>query len=506
MRTQAVATAPVTHTLQEHYTCQEVYQLATAATKIALSEAQVSRVEQCRAYLESKIEGGNRIHYGINTGFGDNANIAISPEHLEALQLNLVRSHAVGMGDEVPAEIVRIMLLLKVISLCGGYSGIRTAVVEQLSETFNANISPIVYQYGSLGASGDLAPLAHISLVLMGEGEARDANGNLLSGNQALALAGLKPLRLQSKEGLALLNGTQFMSAYGVWLITHAFRIFDWAQALAALSCEAFLASNDPFHPAIHKARPHRGQMLAAEQILSLRAGSQLAGTSGRVQDPYSFRCIPQVHGASWDTFKHVESVLETEVNATTDNPNVFPDEDRILSGGNFHGQPLALVLDFLAIALAELGNISERRTYLLMAGKNDTKVFLADNPGLESGLMIAQYLAAGLVSANKQLCTPASVDSIPSSNGQEDHVSMGANAATKCYRVVENLYRILAVEWMSAYAALNPARRQRLSPTLAPLCDMAEGPLAIGHGDRFLSPELQRLENYLRNNACPLG
>ena len=455
--------------------------------------------------MDAKLAEPGAVYYGINTGFGALCDTVIAHQDLEKLQANLVRSHATGMGDEVPGEIVRLMLLLKILSLSGGYSGIRVEVVEALARLFNAGLHPPIYQLGSLGASGDLAPLAHLSLALMGEGELQLPDGQRITAAEGLAQSSLTPITLKSKEGLALLNGTQFMSAYGTWLVANGHRIYEWTQAIAALSCEAFLASSAPFHTSIHAIRPHSGQIAAAAGIRAWRVGSSLANLSGRVQDPYSFRCIPQVHGASLDTLRYVESVMETEINATTDNPNIFPDEDLILSGGNFHGQPLALALDFLAIALAEFGNISERRTYLLLSGANGRPMFLAENPGVESGLMIAQYTAASIVSANKQLCTPASVDSVPSSNGQEDHVSMGANAATKCYRVAENIYRLLAVEFLTAFTALGPARQAQVAPSLRQLVSVVEHEIRPGKGDRYLSPELHRFEAYIRHTPPPV-
>jgi histidine ammonia-lyase len=497
--------ASQTQAIRDHYSCHDVFILSQKPVTLALSSLQKERIKECRAYLEAKLTEPNVVFYGINTGFGALCNTLIEHDQLEELQANLVRSHATGMGDEVPTEIVRIMLLLKVMSLHSGYSGVRLDVVEKLLYFYNQGLNPVVYQLGSLGASGDLAPLAHITLTLIGEGEIRDAEGNKYTAAAILQQRKINPLTLQSKEGLALLNGTQFMSAYGVWIVAHSNRIWAWAQAIAALSCEAYLVADAPFNASIHAIRPHPGQIASANGIRKWREASMLSGTSGRVQDPYSFRCIPQVHGASLDTIEHANRVIEIEINATTDNPNIFPAEDLIVSGGNFHGQPLALVLDFLAIALAELGSISERRTYLLLAGANQTNPFLAQKPGLESGLMIAQYTAASIVSANKQLCTPASVDSISSSNGQEDHVSMGANAATKCYRVVENIYRILAVEYLTAYTALTEERRQLVSPSLKALLNKMENEIRPGLGDRYLSPELQRIENYLRQTEPPM-
>lgn len=407
--------------------------------KIELSAAASERILTNRSYLDTILKSGNT-YYGINTGFGSLCNVRINDDALSQLQENLVCSHACGMGDEVPQEIVRWMMLLKIHALSKGYSGVRKDIVAQLVAYYNAGITPVVYELGSLGASGDLAPLAHLSLPLLGKGEVY-YKGNRVPAAKALADAGLQPMSLAAKEGLALLNGTQFMSSYAVWCLIATRRLVAWADAIAALSADGFNAKSEPFRHSIHRVRPHKGQIETAQNMLALLAGSEMQqDEKPQVQDPYSFRCIPQVHGASKDAIDHIIKTVEIEINSVTDNPIVFHDDDAIISGGNFHGQPLALHLDFLAIALSELANISERRTYLLVSGQRGLPPFLAPDAGLNSGFMIAQYTAAAIVSQNKQLCTPASVDSIVSSNGQEDHVSMGANAATKMYRVVKNV------------------------------------------------------------------
>ncbi len=371
------------------------------------------------------------------------------------------------MGDEVPQEIVRLMLLLKIHGLSQGYSGVRPEIVQRLIDFYNLGIHPVVYELGSLGASGDLAPLAHLSLPLFGEGEVR-YKGTKMAAAEALKQAGLQPIALAAKEGLALLNGTQFMSAYSTWSLIEAKRLLVWADVIGAMSADAFMAKDEPFKPPIHRVRPHKGQIATAERILKLLAGSEIQKLhKTQVQDPYSFRCMPQVHGATKDVVDTVTNVLEVEINSVTDNPIVFHDEDAIMSGGNFHGQPLALHLDFLAIAMAELANISERRTYLLVSGQRGLPPFLAPDAGLNSGFMIAQYTAAAIVSQNKQYCTPASVDSIVSSNGQEDHVSMGANAATKLRRVIQNVQRVLAIELLTAAQALDLRRPHKSSAAL---------------------------------------
>lgn len=424
--------------------------------QIALSESAIQKIEKCRAYLDHKTKSISKPIYGINTGFGALYNVKISEENLQKLQENLVMSHACGTGDEVPQEIVKLMILFKIKSLSYGNSGVQLATVQRLIDFYNHNIVPVVYTQGSLGASGDLSPLAHLSLPLIGLGEVYYKNEKI-SAEKLLHIFTWDKINLQSKEGLALLNGTQFMSAYGIHCLLNAHKLSYLADVIGTLSLEGFDGRIEPFNELIHLARPHNGQLKTAERIKDFLENSELISQEKQhVQDPYSFRCMPQVHGASKDTIRFVTKTFLTEINSVTDNPNIFVDEDEIISGGNFHGQPLALGLDFLAIALSELGNISERRTYQLVSGHRHLPPFLVSNPGLNSGFMIPQYTAASIVSQNKQYATPASVDSIESSNGQEDHVSMGANAATKCKKVVDNLQTILAIELFTASQALS--------------------------------------------------
>jgi len=444
-----------------------ISEIISGNKKLALSEEAKSNIIKCREYLDKKMALQEEPIYGINTGFGSLCDVVIPHEDLETLQRNLVMSHACGTGDEVPSEIVKLMLLLKIQSLSYGKSGVQLITVERLIEFFNNDILPIVYQQGSLGASGDLSPLAHLSLPLLGMGEV-NYKGKKQQASDVLKQLNLQPIQLKSKEGLALLNGTQFMSAYGVWCILKSHKLSNAADVISAISLEAFDGRIEPFKAHLHSIRPHKGQVKTAEIMLQLLEGSELIKQKKvHVQDPYSFRCIPQVHGASKDVIEYATTIFHTEINSVTDNPTVFPDEDEILSGGNFHGQPLALALDFLAIALAELGNISERRIYQLISGTRGLPPFLVAKPGLNSGLMIPQYTAASIASQNKQLCSPASVDSIVSSNGQEDHVSMGANAATKCFKVTENLQRILAIELLTAAQALEFRRPLKSSSQL---------------------------------------
>lgn len=480
-------------------TLNELSVIAGKKITLFLSNEVWQRVRKCRAYLDEKLSAATGPIYGVNTGFGSLYKKNIDPDKLEKLQENLVKSHACGMGPEVPEEIVRLMLLLKIRSLGYGYSGVQEATLQRLIDFYNHNVTPVVYEMGSLGASGDLAPLAHLSLPLLGEGEVR-WNNNRFGAREILEKFGWAPIHFKAKEGLALLNGTQFMLAYAVYAVYHAHRLLKLANTIGALSLDAFDGRIEPFHPTVHQLRQHKGQMETARIIYELLQGSELIGQHKQhVQDPYSFRCMPQVHGASADTIDFVTHVVLTETNSVTDNPNIFPDEDAIISAGNFHGQPLALALDFLSIALSELGNISERRTYQLISGSRGLPNYLITHPGINSGLMIPQYTAASLVSQNKQLCTPASADSIVSSNGQEDHVSMGANAALKAYRIVNNLYSILAIELFTAAQAMEFRRPLRTSPALENLLHTFRQRVPFVDEDRVLYYDLKVSEEFLR-------
>ncbi|MES2560719.1 MAG: histidine ammonia-lyase [Bacteroidota bacterium] len=468
---------------------------------IVLSAEAKQRIADCRGYLDKKMENKDAVFYGINTGFGSLCNTQISHDELEQLQYNLLRSHACGTGDYVPQEIVKLMLLLKVQSLSYGNSGVQVETVERLIYFFNNDILPVVYEQGSLGASGDLAPLAHLCLPLFGEGKIWKMKDGSWKEEDASTI-NVEPIKLQSKEGLALINGTQFMLSYGVWCVLKAQQLYNHANHIAAISIDAFDAKLEPFSPQLHAIRPHAGQIETAQQIRSLLADSEIAHRNKvQVQDPYAFRCVPQVHGASRDTFNYVASVVSTEMVSVTDNPNIFTDDDLILSGGNFHGQPLALVLDFLAIATAELGSISERRTYQLISGLRELPAFLTPNPGLNSGMMIPQYTAASIVSQNKQLCTPASVDSIVSSNGQEDHVSMGANAATKCLRVMKNTERVLAIELLNATQALEFRRPMKSSETVESMVADYRKVVSFVDKDRFLHNDIEASITFLQTH-----
>ncbi|PID93900.1 MAG: histidine ammonia-lyase [Bacteroidetes bacterium] len=467
--------------------------------KIALSEGRKKAIQKCRKYLDEKLAREATPVYGINTGFGSLCNHRISSDELNTLQENLVKSHACGCGDEVPQEITRVMMLLKIQSLSYGHSGVQLETVQRLIDFYNHEVTPVVYQMGSLGASGDLAPLAHLSLPLIGLGEVY-YQGEKRAAATVLKSFGWEPVQLKSKEGLALLNGTQFMSAFGVINLLKAFHLSELADIIAGISLEAFDGRIEPFNDLVHQIRNHKGQIHTAANLRHILAGSSLISREKEhVQDPYSFRCIPQVHGASKDAINYVTQVFTCEINAVTDNPTIFPDEDLIISGGNFHGQPLALALDNLAIALSELGNISERRTYQLVSGKRGLPPFLVAEPGLNSGFMIPQYTAASIASQNKQLCTPASVDSIESSQGQEDHVSMGANAATKCYKVAQNVERILAIELFNAAQALEFRRPALSSPFIEAFLAQFREKVPFVTNDTTMYPLIHRAVDFLK-------
>lgn len=474
-----------------------IYEIIIADKKLTLSPEAISKIEKCREYLDRKIKEDSQAIYGINTGFGALHNVKIKGEDLQKLQENLVMSHACGTGEEVPKEVVKLMLFFKIQSLSQGHSGVQLKTVSRLIDFYNHNIIPVIYTQGSLGASGDLAPLAHLSLPLIGMGEVY-VNDKKTSGEEMLGQFGWEKIKLQSKEGLALLNGTQFMSAYGIHHLLNSHKLSYLADLIGTLSLEAFDGRIEPFNELIHLVRPHNGQIKTAARISEFLQDSELIKQKKQhVQDPYSFRCIPQVHGATKDTIRFVTQTFLTEINSVTDNPNVFVEEDEIISGGNFHGQPLALALDYLAIAMAELGNISERRIYQLVSGHRHLPPFLVSNPGLNSGFMIPQYTAASIVSQNKQYATPASVDSIESSNGQEDHVSMGANSATKAKKIVDNVQTILAIELFTASQALSFGKAKS-SPFLESFVTAFREEVSLVEEDRVLHNDMMKAINFL--------
>ncbi len=467
---------------------------------LVLADEARERIVRCREYLDRKICKQQEPIYGVTTGFGSLCDQSISPSALEQLQKNLMMSHACGMGEEVPQPLVRLMLFLKIRSLAFGHSGVRMETVDRLIGFYNHEIHPLVYTQGSLGASGDLAPLAHLCLPLIGMGEAW-YQGQKTPASHILQAHGWEPLSLASKEGLALLNGTQFMGAYGVYCLLRAFDLLLWADLVAALSLEAYHGRIEPFMSPVHRVRPHPGQQKTAARIMDLLQGSRMMQQKrNHVQDPYSFRCVPQVHGASSDAVDHVAALFRTEMNSVTDNPTLFPEEDLILSAGNFHGQGLAMGLDYLGIALAELGSIAERRVYRLISGSRGLPSFLVANPGLNSGFMIPQYTAASIVSQNKQLCTPASVDTIESSQGQEDHVSMGANAAVKTLQIVLNLEKVLGIELMCAAQAMSFRKPEQTSPTLTRLLEAFVREVPFVEEDRLLYKDMEKARQFIRD------
>lgn len=477
----------------------QISRILDSPSKLELSEEATKKITRCREYLDNRLKSGEEVIYGINTGFGSLYNCVISREDLGKLQKNLVMSHACGVGEEVPQKVVRLMLLLKAQSLSYGNSGVQLETVQRLLDFYNEGVIPVVYQYGSLGASGDLAPLAHLSLPLIGMGEVY-FKGKKYQSADILNKFGWKPIELKSKEGLALLNGTQFMSAFGVELCLRVFKLSQLSDVIGALSLEAFDGRIEPFHELIQMIRPYEGQIKTAKRIRWLLRDSELINRKKEhVQDPYSFRCIPQVHGASKDSIKYVAYVFQREINSVTDNPTIFPEEDLIISAGNFHGQPLALALDNLAIAMSELGNISERRTYQLVGGNRNLPPFLVAAPGLNSGFMIPQYTAASMVSHNKQLSTPSSVDSIESSQGQEDHVSMGANAAVKAYKVMENLERILAIELYNAAQAMDFRRPAKTSSFLEVILKQYRQKVSFVTEDKVMYDDINRSVEFLQ-------
>jgi histidine ammonia-lyase len=481
-----------------HVQIEEIIKVCYSLQQLSLSDDSRATIISNRAYLESRLQSSDALIYGIKTGFGSLCDVRISADQLVELQRNLVLSHACGMGAEIPTHIARLIFLLKILNLAHGRSGVRIALVDHMIAVYNADIMPIIYEQGSLGASGDLAPLAHLSLCLIGEGSVR-YRGQIVSAATALSSAGIVPIRLAEKEGIALLNGTQFSLAYAVHMCHEMSRLASLCTHIAAMSSTAFHCDIAPYHHLLHDIRPHAGQLSVAATMYDLLSERSTSATKS-VQDPYSFRCIPQVHGASLDALQYVTGVVTTELNSVTDNPMIFHEEGEILSGGNFHAQPLALALDFMAIAMAELGSISERRIYLLINGDRGLPPFLTRYAGLHSGLMIAQYTAASIVSQSKQLCTPASVDSIISSKGQEDHVSMAANAATKAYKVIDNLKSIVAIEWLAAAQAIDLRGEPIQRATLRDMYSEIRSVVPVIEGDRLLHDDMVATRSLIDN------
>lgn len=485
----------------EWITLDQIEALLQGDVKLELSEESKQRIVRCRDYLNEAMASGERTIYGVNTGFGSLCDTVIPADDLGQLQTNLVISHACGAGEEVPQHLVKRMLLLKVLGLSHGHSGVQLETVERLIFFFNNNILPVLYQQGSLGASGDLAPLAHLSLPLIGMGEAY-VNNEKISGEKICQQFNLTPIKLQSKEGLALLNGTQFMSSYGSYAVATSRKLWNQFNLIAAISLEGYDGRIEPFGVSVNGIRKQKGQIKTAEIFRTNLKGSELISrTKAHVQDPYSFRCIPQVHGASYDAIEYAAQIIENEINAVTDNPTIFPEEDLIVSAGNFHGQPLAITMDFLAIAMSEMGSISERRVYKLISGTRGLPAFLVAKPGLNSGFMIPQYTCASIVSQNKQMCMPASVDTIDSSNGQEDHVSMGANAGTKLFRILDNLHTIQGIEIMNAVQAIEFRRPLKTSETLEKIILEYRKVVPFVKEDCFLQPLISNSKKFVTEN-----
>lgn len=477
-----------------------IQEIVFTEKKLKLSEESIGNIIKCRNYLDDKMQKTKAPIYGINTGFGSLYNVKISDGNLTKLQENLVMSHACGTGEEVPAEVVKLMLLLKIQSLSYGYSGIQLKTINRLIDFYNYGVFPIIYTQGSLGASGDLAPLAHLALPIIGKGKVYFQD-KLYSGEEILKKFEWDKIELQSKEGLALLNGTQFMSAYGILLLLKSHKLSYFADLIGTLSLEAYDGNISPFNELIHFIRPHSGQVKTARRIKSFLEKSEIISQyKENIQDPYSFRCMPQVHGATKDTIDFVEKTILIEVNSVTDNPNIFVEADEIISGGNFHGQPLALALDFLGIAMAEFGSLSERRIFQLISGQRNLPPFLVKKPGLNSGFMIPQYTVASIVSQNKQWATPASVDSIVSSNGQEDHVSMGANAATKTKKIIDNIETILGIELFNASQALKFKEPLKTSPFLEKILELYRKEVPFVENDKVLHDEIEKSISFIKN------
>lgn len=475
----------------------EVVRAIRQGKTFSLDTKQLEKAAKARELVLRLLDEGSPV-YGINTGFGKLADTSISPASVAELQRNLILSHSCGVGEPFSGEVVKTMIILRANALMKGHSGIRPEVIRLLVELVNQNVIPVVPSQGSVGASGDLVPLAHMSAVLIGEGEAyyRDQR---LPGAKALERAGLAPVQLEAKEGLALINGTQAMTAQAVLALYDSEILLKTSDVASSLTMEALHGIPDSLDERVHALRAHHGQMLVASNLRRLLSGSDLVygRTHPRIQDAYSLRCIPQVHGATRDAYSYVEQVINTEINSVTDNPILFPEDGQVISAGNFHGQPVALALDFLGIALAELGNISERRIERLVNPQlSGLPPFLTRESGLNSGYMIVQYTAAALVSENKVLAHPASVDSIPTSANQEDHVSMGSIAAWKLGSILANVQNIAAIEILCACQALEFSDRSRMAPATRAVYDLVRSAVPPLEGDRFLEPEIKAVRD----------
>jgi histidine ammonia-lyase len=483
-------------------TITDVINIAFHGYKVEIDEAAKDGIIKSRKIVDD-IVNNNKIAYGINTGFGKFSNVTISKDECKDLQRKLILSHACSTGDNFPKEIVRSIMLLRANALSKGYSGIRLCVIETLLEMLNKGVHPIIREKGSLGASGDLSPLAHMVLPMLGEGEA-EFNGEILPGKIAMERAGIAIVELTSKEGLALINGTQVMTGAGVVALYNSINLLKLSDIAAALSLEALRGIRTAFDPRVQNVRPHAGQAVTAKNILSLIDGSTFVTDQGeiRTQDAYTLRCVPQVHGASKDAVNYVKRTVDIEMNSATDNPLIFDNGD-VISGGNFHGQPIALSFDFLGIAVAEIANISERRLErLINSNLNDLPAFLAKNGGLNSGFMITQYAAAALVSENKVLAHPACVDSIPSSANQEDHVSMGSISVNKSLEIVNNVRRVLATEIMAACQAIDFREGLKLGVGTAEAYRLVREHVAFIEEDTIMYKEIDKCEELLKDGT----
>ncbi|KGP72720.1 histidine ammonia-lyase [Pontibacillus yanchengensis] len=481
---------------------QEIKRICYDKEQIQIAPTSIQKIQHSRNVVESIVENGQTI-YGINTGFGKFSDVKIEEQDVNELQQHLIRSHACGVGEPFPEIVSRAMMLLRLNALIKGYSGIRMTIAEQLTTLINEQIHPVIPQQGSLGASGDLAPLSHLALVLIGEGNVFYKE-KVYTTKSIFSLLGIKPVELKAKEGLALINGTQAMTAQGVINYLEVEKIAYQAEWIAALTLEGLNGIIDAFHPAIHEARGYPQQIKVAQRINHILQDSNLVTHQGekRVQDAYSLRCIPQVHGASWQSFDYVKEKLEIEANAATDNPLILENGQTIISGGNFHGQPIALAMDFMKIGIAELASISERRIERLVNPQlNDLPPFLSAKPGLQSGAMIMQYTAASLVSENKTLAHPASVDSIPSSANQEDHVSMGTIGARHAYSILQNSRRVLAIELICAMQALEHRELGKMSSHTSSLYKKVRQIVPCIKEDRVFSEDIERLTLWLKES-----
>ncbi len=493
METYKIGSSDLTYHLIE--------EILASKARLELSDKAIEKIKYCREYLDSKTDSNTEPIYGVTTGFGSLCKCHISPDELSTLQENLVKSHSCSVGTPVSPVVVKLMLLLKAHALSIGFSGVQVDTVRRILDFYNNDILPVVYDRGSLGASGDLAPLANLFLPLIGEGKVV-FEGREYTGREILAKFGWEPIRLKSKEGLALLNGTQFMAANAIKALIDGWHMVKCFDLFGAISLDAFYGRIEPFAACIQQVRPHPGQIETGEVFRHLLEGSEIiAVPKEHVQDPYSYRCIPQVHGAVKDAMHHVTEVLHIEINSVTDNPTVFPDDDLVLSGGNFHGEPIALVFDYMGLALAELGNISERRVAQLILGLRDLPEFLVAKPGLNSGFMIPQYAAASMVSQNKMYAWPASCDSIVSSNGQEDFVSMGANAATKLHKIIDNLKYIAAIELLNAAQALEFRRPLRSSAIIESFIEAYRREVPFIEDDVVMTDYIERTMRFLETH-----